>query len=322
MATGVQGVERVTAHGQAPVVGRASGAKRNDAITRRDRFINEHLARRSTPVRWSSTSAAGVVRRFEPTRPAPAIWPPTSGTAERRLRVRRHPHPVGGWLRRHGGGPRAPRARPHPTAVPAASCARILKPGGTVIVSVPSAVPRHDDHDYWRFTAEGLGPARLGGVRPRRRARLRRDVRGPRLPGSRTTPRWCSTWSGYPVGGSGRSSPPWVTGSTGRNQWSSSTTALHTLAFDLLFVATTDTTTAPWTRRAGSAAARTGPPVPCPSEAVEPLEDALGLLVEGDELVEQQLVLGGGGPVGGVGAPDLDHRRDRRRRRSGPGPAG
>ncbi len=35
--------------------------------------------------------------------------------------------------------------------------ARVLKPGGTVIVSVPSAVPRHDDHDYWRFTAEGLG---------------------------------------------------------------------------------------------------------------------------------------------------------------------
>ena len=47
----------------------------------------------------------------------------------------------------------------HPAAV-LHELARILKPGGTVIVSVPSAVPRHDDHDYWRFTAEGL--AQLG----------------------------------------------------------------------------------------------------------------------------------------------------------------
>lgn len=34
--------------------------------------------------------------------------------------------------------------------------ARVLTPGGIVMVSVPSSVPRHDSHDYWRFTAEGL----------------------------------------------------------------------------------------------------------------------------------------------------------------------
>jgi SAM-dependent methyltransferase len=35
--------------------------------------------------------------------------------------------------------------------------ARVLKPGGTIVASVPSTVPRHDHHDYWRYTAEGFG---------------------------------------------------------------------------------------------------------------------------------------------------------------------
>jgi SAM-dependent methyltransferase len=44
---------------------------------------------------------------------------------------------------------------PDPAAV-VSELARVLKPGGTILLSVPSAVPRHDHHDYWRFTAQGL----------------------------------------------------------------------------------------------------------------------------------------------------------------------
>jgi len=44
---------------------------------------------------------------------------------------------------------------PDPAAV-VRELGRVLKPGGTLLLSVPSAVPRHDHYDYWRFTAQGL----------------------------------------------------------------------------------------------------------------------------------------------------------------------
>ena len=44
---------------------------------------------------------------------------------------------------------------PDPSAV-VRELARALAPGGIIVLSVPSAVPRHDHHDFWRFTAQGL----------------------------------------------------------------------------------------------------------------------------------------------------------------------
>ena len=56
--------------------------------------------------------------------------------------------------------------RPRP-ALGVGGAGPVLKPGGTLFLSVPSAVPRHDHHDYWRFTAQGLeqmsAPAFAGG---------------------------------------------------------------------------------------------------------------------------------------------------------------
>ena len=147
-----------SAHGHTPVTGRAGGAKRNDAISRRDRFINDHLAALDAGSLVVNVGC-GVVRRFEPIcrarymatdlRALPNVdfasdatrIPLADGCVDTVVALELLEHVT------------------HPTAV-LRELARILKPGGTVIVSVPSAVPRHDDHDYWRFTAEGL--AQLG----------------------------------------------------------------------------------------------------------------------------------------------------------------
>ena len=126
----------------------------------------------------------------------------------------------------------------HPQEV-LSELARILKPGGTVILSVPSAVPRHDDHDYWRFTAEGL--ALLGTE-----AFGTGDVHvfGGTFEALGYLLSYYIALVFHVVGLPSRrfrelfpSFGHWL---DGRNNWSSSPTALHTLAFDLLFIATTE----------------------------------------------------------------------------------
>jgi SAM-dependent methyltransferase len=114
---------------------------------------------------------------------------------------------------------------------------RVLKPGGQVIISVPSTVPRHDEHDYWRFTAQGLGQLcsevfengdvrvfggtfeALGYLAEYYTALVFHRAH---LPSSRLQ-------RTFPVVGY------WL---DRHNNWSTSTTALHTLAFDLLFTGT------------------------------------------------------------------------------------
>ena len=118
-----------------------------------------------------------------------------------------------------------------------AELGRVLKPGDTVMVSVPSTVPRHDDNDYWRFTAQGLGQLAssvfdrgdvhvfggtfeaLGCLAEYYTALTLHVLH---LPSRRV-----------------RKVFPSIGHSLDRhNRWSTSTTALHTLAFDLLFVGT------------------------------------------------------------------------------------
>ncbi len=108
-----------------------------------------------------------------------------------------------------------------------------------MIVSVPSAVPRHDHHDYWRFTAEGL-------------RQLCSDLLGPGevhvFGGTFET---LGTIVEYylalvlhvlrlPSGRVGRVFPSVGYWLDRHNHWSTSTTQLHTLAFDLVFIATLD----------------------------------------------------------------------------------
>jgi SAM-dependent methyltransferase len=214
--------------------------KKNDAITRRDRFIDDRLVG-LRPDALVVNVGCGVVRRFEPQNGARYLAtdlrvldnvdfaseataiPLASDCADvvLALELIEHVTQPAGVLR---------------------EIARILKPGGTVIVSVPSAVPRHDSHDYWRFTAEGLeqlgsevfGPGEvvvfggtfetLGYLASYYVALVFHVIR---LPSRRFREL-------FPTFGH------WL---DRHNTWSTSRTALHTLAFDLLFVATTDPAT-------------------------------------------------------------------------------
>ena len=124
---------------------------------------------------------------------------------------------------------------PDPRAV-VAELGRVLKPGGTLFLSVPSAVPRHDHHDFWRFTAQGLeqlcspwfddsevrvfgGTFETLGYLTAYYVSLLLHVL--KVPG-RTFRQFFPT-VGHAI--------------DRRAGWTTSTTALHTLAFDLLFVA-------------------------------------------------------------------------------------
>jgi SAM-dependent methyltransferase len=124
---------------------------------------------------------------------------------------------------------------PRPHAV-VAEFGRVLRPGGRVVISVPSAVPRHDAHDYWRFTAEGLGQLcsevfedgevtvfggtfEALGTLAEYYAEL--VIHRAHLPNGHVE-------GVFPAVGY------WI---DRHMEWSTSTTHLHTLAFDLLFTA-------------------------------------------------------------------------------------
>jgi SAM-dependent methyltransferase len=211
-------------------------AGKNNAIARRDRFINEHLER-LPPDSLVVNVGCGVVRRFEPECSARYMATdlralPNVDFASDACALPMADHSVDTIvaleLLEHV---------PHPDEV-LRELGRVLRQGGTVIVSVPSTVPRHDHHDYWRFTAEGLGQLcsevfedgdvhvfggtfeALGYLVEYYVALVFHVIRLP----SRTF-RQIFPSIGY-----------WL---DRRNSWSTSPTALHTLAFDLLFVATT-----------------------------------------------------------------------------------
>jgi SAM-dependent methyltransferase len=123
---------------------------------------------------------------------------------------------------------------PEPAAV-LAEIARVLKPGGTVILSVPSTVPRHDDNDYWRFTAQGLD--RLGSAHFEEG-----DVTvfGGTFEALGYLAEYYAALTFHVLHLNGRRARQ-VFPTVGywldrRSSWSSSRTALHTLAFDLVFV--------------------------------------------------------------------------------------
>jgi ubiquinone/menaquinone biosynthesis C-methylase UbiE len=126
--------------------------------------------------------------------------------------------------------------------------ARVLKPGGRVVISVPSTVPRHDEFDYWRFTAKGLdqlcsevfenGEVRMLGGTFEALGSLAEYysalvLHRAHLPKTRL--QRIFTTAGY-----------WL---DQHNRWSTSTIALHTLPLDLLFTATTPLTNASEQRR-------------------------------------------------------------------------
>ena len=206
------------------------------AMDRRDRVINEFLDRLS-PECLVVNIGCGVLRRFEPECPSRYLasdlrvlphvdfaadamsLPLADGSADTVIALELLEHV------------------PHPLTV-LQEMNRVLKPGGRAIVSVPSTVPRHDDHDFWRFTAQGLAQLcsevfedrvvwvfggtfeALGHLGAYYTALLLHQVR---LPSRRIRRVFPSI--GY-----------WI---DQRSSWSTSTTALHTLAIDLLCVATT-----------------------------------------------------------------------------------
>jgi len=127
---------------------------KHDAIVRRDDLIREHLAALPSDALVVNVGCAKV-RRFESDCPARYL-----ATDLRVLDT----------VDFSSDATRLPLADnsvdvlitlemlehvPDPPAV-VRELGRVLKPGGTVLLSVPSAVPRHDHHDYWRFTAQGL----------------------------------------------------------------------------------------------------------------------------------------------------------------------
>ena len=209
------------------------GYGKHDAIVRRDDLIGEHLAALPADALVVNVGCAKV-RRFEAECPARYL-----ATDLRVLDT----------VDFSSDATRLPLADdsvdllitlemlehvPDPAAV-VRELGRVVKPGGTVLLSVPSAVPRHDHHDYWRFTAQGLQALcetsfadgtvhvfggtfeTLGYLGAYYLSLLLHVLRFP----GRTFRQFLPSL-GKVI--------------DRRAGWTTSTTALHTLAFDLLFV--------------------------------------------------------------------------------------
>jgi SAM-dependent methyltransferase len=219
------------------LAGKAEGKRheKNGALARRDRTINSHLSHLGPDARVVNIGC-GVVRRFESA--CPGLYLATD--------IRHLPNvdfsSDASALPLRDGSVDAVIALemlehvPKPAAV-LKEIARVLKPGGSVIVSVPSTVPRHDNNDYWRFTAQGLAKLcsgffdggevqvfggtfeALGHLAQYYMALALHRVGMPSRRLQRAFPA-----AGY-----------WL---DQRSSWSTSSTALHTLAFDLLFIGT------------------------------------------------------------------------------------
>ena len=207
----------------------------HDAIVRRDEFVRAHLAGLAPDALVVNVGCA-LVRRFEDDCPARYLatdlrvldsvdfssdatrLPLADDSVDTLISLEMLEHV------------------PDPAAV-LAELARVLKPGGTLLLSVPSAVPRHDHYDYWRFTAQGLeqlcsplfaeGEVRVYGGTFETLGYLTAYyisllLHVLKVPG-RTFRQFFPT-VGHAI--------------DRRAGWTTSTSALHTLAFDLLFVGT------------------------------------------------------------------------------------
>jgi SAM-dependent methyltransferase len=220
-----------TAHVDPAPPGHSGGP--NDPIARRDRFIDDRLAQLPDDALVVNVGC-GVVRRFESTHPSrylatdlrviPSVdfasdasaLPLADGSVDVVLSLELLEHVL------------------EPGAV-LAELARVLKPGGTVMVSVPSTVPRHDDNDYWRFTAQGLGQL-ASNVFDRGEV----HVFGGTFEALGCLAEYYTALTLHVLHLPSRRVKK-VFPSVGHwldrhNSWSTSPTALHTLAFDLLFV--------------------------------------------------------------------------------------
>jgi SAM-dependent methyltransferase len=209
--------------------------ERNGALARRDRVINERLSALGDDALVINIGC-GVVRRFEPVvtcrylatdiRPLnnvdfsadAAALPVAADSVDLVLALELLEHV------------------PQPLAV-LRDIHRVIKPGGTVVISVPSTVPRHDDHDYWRFTAQGLaqlcsevfedGEVTVFGGTFEALGYLAQYYASLTFHRMKIRPRHLHQIF-PPIG-------YWL---DRHNSWSTSDTALHTLAFDLLFIGT------------------------------------------------------------------------------------